>query len=375
MRKIITLLLLICLFTYNAQGDMCLMGGVLGHYETTPSVSLFEYSTAFDGTEYEGDWTSADGGYYNISGGILTHVASDAEPDFFVLNEPKQFIDGTIQVEAKTVSTYEHCGIAFRIQDANNYYCWQWCNNYNTPDMELVVVVDGEETQLGSGTGSYNDLATFYTMKVVVSGSSIKTYVEDTLIDDVTDTTYSQGYVALYNSRASGQGVFDDFSISMTYEDDTQTGLIEDNSGTYADFSYGAIDRGYGSGEVYTCTQSGQIETIYYQHDSTLNESVVNCGVFTKARYIAYSVDQGVDIGGGVSSFTLQYPMIVLAGGVYGLDTQCDDTSWAMWGIVDAGVSTGHNARSEIDYSGLNSDVSTQAYDNTAGRKLKLWAD
>jgi hypothetical protein len=347
----------------------------LGRYPLT-TTSLFEFSDNFATTmvdEYSGVWCPARG-TYTITSEELVHSGSIGEPDFFIINEPKQFINGSIEVKAKTVSTYEHCGIAFRIQDMNNYYCWQWCNNYNTPDMELVVVVDGVETQLGSGTGSYNDLATFYTMKVVLSGSSIKTYVDGNLIDDVTDTTYSQGYVALYSSRASGQGTYDDFSMSMTYVNDTQTGLIEDNSDTYADFSYSGWDRGFGSGETYLCGRSGQITTIYYEHDSTLNRDVMNCGVFTKDKYIAFSVNEGDDVGSGVSSFTLQYPMIVLGGVTYGLDTQCDDTSWAMWGIVDAGVSTGHNTRSEIDYLGLNQDEASQGYDNTAGRKLKLWA-
>jgi hypothetical protein len=368
MRKIVcTIFLILVYFTNTAMLTV-------GKERTTTSTQLYEYSDAFTTSWFTSNWTPYNANF-TVTTETLVHESTDTGIGVMLINQGKQFIDGTIEVDLKTVSTYERLGIIFRMQDTKNYYTFDVCNSYNTPDVMLKKVVDDTSTQLDSGINSYNSLSTFYTFKVVLSGNSIKTYVDDNLIDDITDDTFSQGYVGLHATRGSGQGVFDNFNMSMTYTDDSLGGLIEDNTDTYETFSYGGWDRGFGSGKTYLCGRSGMIDIIYYQHDSSLDITKTNCGVGTDDIYIAFSDAQGTDIGGGVASYSLVRPILVLKDALYYLDTQCDDTSWNMYGIVDVAISTGHNARSEIDYVGLDEAIVSQSYDNTAGRKLKLWAE
>ncbi|NQX66961.1 family 43 glycosylhydrolase [Paenibacillus alba] len=90
-------------------------------------------------------------------------------------------------------------GFYFRYQDTNNYYYFQM-QLLNT--LALSKKVAGTATTIS--TKSYTMTAnTWYTLKTIVKGSSIKCYIinngVETLVFDVTDTSLTQGKLALRN--------------------------------------------------------------------------------------------------------------------------------------------------------------------------------
>jgi hypothetical protein len=99
-------------------------------------------------------------------------------------------------------------GLAFRVQDVNNLY---WFNLRNpTQTVRLMKKLGGTWSQISSVNFALS-LDTWYTIKVVVSGNSIRCFINGTEVISATDSTITNGAVGFrtYNTSA----VFDYITV------------------------------------------------------------------------------------------------------------------------------------------------------------------
>lgn len=106
-------------------------------------------------------------------------------------------------------------GFMFRYQDAGNYY-YVAINTFVQAVYVNKVIGGGGiyDNGVGSFTGGYTN-SNVYTVRVDLSGSSIKVYVDNVLRIDATDSEFSAaGTVGLWSD--SGDGFIDDFIVTGT---------------------------------------------------------------------------------------------------------------------------------------------------------------
>lgn len=87
-------------------------------------------------------------------------------------------------------------GILARYADNNNYYMFRLLP-VSSNTVELSKVVGGTSTILATKTDFTMDSNTWYTLRIVVSGSSIKCYIGTALIFDITDASLTSGKVGI----------------------------------------------------------------------------------------------------------------------------------------------------------------------------------
>lgn len=96
-------------------------------------------------------------------------------------------------------------GITFRLQDASDYYFLsQGFGDNDAWYLRLQKVVGGSATTIagpidnqGGAAGQVNSETTWYNLKVELSGTSIKCYVDDVLKFDIADSTFGSGTAGL----------------------------------------------------------------------------------------------------------------------------------------------------------------------------------
>lgn len=133
-------------------------------------------------------------------------------------------------LEFKTQFTQKHVSVAFRAADSSNYYLWQFRGdgvdelathavtsaNASAPEV-LKTVPLGVDIENGSS-------ARFYDIKLVLQGSTIKTYLDDELIDSSVNGTFAAGGFG-FRTGATESFVVDDVRMSdnegeLVYEND-----------------------------------------------------------------------------------------------------------------------------------------------------------
>ena len=273
---------------------------------------------------------------------------------------------------------YAKTAIVFCVQDYNNYYEFSNCTTYNTPDVRLDKIVAGVRTQIGSGTNGYSTTTQYYTYKVVKSNSTISVYVDDNLIDSETDTTFNAGYVGLLFTRnsATASAEADNFSMSMTYTDDTVTGLAGKYDGSASDTSSSGDARGHGTKNLtesigYT---SGMVSHIYYEQAPTLDASLCDVGITSDslgAFYATSSGNHGTLSSGNVYKYELLFPQLVLKDAPYDFVCYTSDASWDVYAVTSTNsVQRTSSSDSTPDYGNTYSP----GYDWGTGT-LRMWAE
>jgi hypothetical protein len=99
-------------------------------------------------------------------------------------------------------------GLVFRYKDTNNYYCF-----YQTSGTAaLVKYASGRTKYLTSQKYNVFIPGQIYKLTVQAQGSTLKCYVDDVLIFQVNDTTFSSGKIGLYTYYYS-KGFFDNILV------------------------------------------------------------------------------------------------------------------------------------------------------------------
>lgn len=153
-----------------------------------------------------GTWEVKEGQYFETAAadGPLTTAVGEAE-----------WTDYTISVKAMGLVADADWGIAFRIQDANNHYSWQFVNG----GLMFVSYVGGSRTETNlQGQGEI--LNEWQDFMVVVEGNTFDLYWNGDLINTFEHDAFEAGKIGLFGwvnggSPVAGPGggiVFDDFS-------------------------------------------------------------------------------------------------------------------------------------------------------------------
>jgi hypothetical protein len=212
--------------------------------------------------------------------------------------------DYTISMDIKSVDD-DVSGIAFRVQDASNYYLFRQKFGDTDWDLDIQKMVGAVGTNLatsidnqGSNPGQVNDVNAWYTFKVEVSGTSIKCYVDDVLKFDITDSTYSTGSGGPWlwaqtdaefdNALVTGAGASEHYVLSR--DSDTQVTLQAVAGSTQTNETY-TFERCYNTLQAWEDDREGDLvgearrEVGVCYNDGPFTDRLVISGSTTDAAY------------------------------------------------------------------------------------------
>jgi hypothetical protein len=137
------------------------------------------------------------------SGGTF-HTPSGTNTDcLYTIDGGDAWTDYTISADIRSVDN-DVAGIAFRVQDADNFYVFRQKFGDGSWNLDIQEWVGGSGTDLitidnnGTNPGQVDDPNAWYTFKVVISGTNIKGYIDDVLRLEVDDSRYSDGTAGLW---------------------------------------------------------------------------------------------------------------------------------------------------------------------------------
>ncbi|MHC4979393.1 MAG: right-handed parallel beta-helix repeat-containing protein, partial [Planctomycetota bacterium] len=151
-------------------------------------------------------WTSIGSEPLVETGGVLQTPEGNNQTSHYSIDSGTGWTDYSISADVKSVDN-DVSGITFRIQDHDNIYLFrqEFGEGGSQWDCQLQKYVAAVRSDLappvpnfGTDPGQVNDVNAWYNMKVVVSGTNIKCYIDDVLKFDVDDSTYSQGTGGLW---------------------------------------------------------------------------------------------------------------------------------------------------------------------------------
>jgi hypothetical protein len=176
----------------------------------------------------------------------------------------------------------DRLGVMFRYQDNDNYYRFSWHASANYRRLEKRV--GGVFKTLAEDTAAYT-VGKTYALQIVAQGSSLKVLIDAKTIFSVTDTSFSEGTIALYSFINAGSS-FDDVVVE---ELPTGKVLLSDNFNDLNHVGWTIVDEGdlYGasnwSAATGALTQSGNI-------GSTNADGAGSYALFTRGSWQDYRV-------------------------------------------------------------------------------------
>ena len=143
---------------------------------------------------FAGQWVFTDGVIRQISTRNYYPI---------VLRMDQKFGDLDIRVDFKGISGRIDAsgGVIFRAVDKDNYYIVR--ANCLENNFRLYTFKNGNRRQLASATVSPPALGEFHQIRVVAKGNHIQAYLNDVLLIDHHDTSFSKGYIGLWTKADS----------------------------------------------------------------------------------------------------------------------------------------------------------------------------
>ena len=148
--------------------------------------------------------------------------------------------DLTLEANVKSSSLTNENGLLFRVRDLENYYFFYFTES----QIKLVKNVGGTETELYGVPQSFT-AGTYYKLKIITSGTSISIYLNDNLLQTVSDDSHASGYSALASNNTVAD--FDDVTFLSDFWDFNSLGAGEMPSGWQ---KLGISDLPDGSGKI-----------------------------------------------------------------------------------------------------------------------------
>jgi hypothetical protein len=187
----------------------------LATIQIEPAVVLFEddFESASDSVFNQ---TSDESSSFSVEDGV--YVQTVHEPNYFVWSFAREsFDDAVVEVDA-TLDGPEGgaAAILFRYQDENNFYIWRVYGDgtYSLQryvDDELAELIAPTEASAINGSGETNRL------RVETVGNRIRLFVNDELIGSTSDSSFSDGDLALGVSAEDSPEVtvrYDNLAVS-----------------------------------------------------------------------------------------------------------------------------------------------------------------
>ena len=157
-----------------------------------------------------GHWTRRPSGGRQV-------LAQDAEtqPWAVAILEDKKFDDIDLTVRFRPVSGKEDAsgGIIFRAKDGRNYFLVR--ANALENNFRLYTIVNGKRSTIASARVTEPKLGEWHRIRVVAKGPKVQAYMDDALLLDHEDKTFTGGWVGLW-TKADSVTEFADLEITGT---------------------------------------------------------------------------------------------------------------------------------------------------------------
>jgi hypothetical protein len=162
-------------------------------------------------------WTFVTGQWVRRASGGRQVLAQTAEtqPWAVALLEDRKFADVDVSVRFRPVSGKEDAsgGIIVRARDARNYLLAR--ANALENNFRLYTIVNGRRSTIASARVTEPKLGAWHTLRVVATGPRIQAYLNDALLLDHADKTFTEGWVGLW-TKADSVTEFSDLTITGT---------------------------------------------------------------------------------------------------------------------------------------------------------------
>jgi len=157
-----------------------------------------------------GHWTRRPSGGRQV-------LAQDVEtqPWAVAILEDKKFDDIDLTVRFRPVSGKEDAsgGIIFRAKDGRNYLLVR--ANALENNFRLYTMVNGKRSTIASARVTEPKLGEWHRIRVVAKGPKVQAYLDDALLLDHEDKTFTGGWVGLW-TKADSVTEFADLEITGT---------------------------------------------------------------------------------------------------------------------------------------------------------------
>jgi Domain of Unknown Function (DUF1080) len=150
------------------------------------------------------------------SGGrqVLAQTA-ETQPWAVAILEDRKFDDVDVTVRFRPISGKEDAsgGIIFRARDGRNYLLAR--ANALENNFRLYAMIDGQRRVIASAKVTEPKLGEWHSIRVVAKGTKVQAYLDDALLLDHDDRTFTGGYVGLW-TKADSVTEFSDLEITGT---------------------------------------------------------------------------------------------------------------------------------------------------------------
>jgi len=150
------------------------------------------------------------------SGGrqVLAQTA-ETQPWAVAILEDRKFADIDVTVRFRPISGKEDAsgGIIFRARDGRNYLLAR--ANALENNFRLYTMRDGQRRMIASATVTEPKLGEWHSIRVVAKGTKVQAYLDDALLLDHEDRTFTGGYIGLW-TKADSVTEFADLVIAGT---------------------------------------------------------------------------------------------------------------------------------------------------------------
>jgi hypothetical protein len=165
-----------------------------------------------------------------------TTTSPTTSPSEIITRLSSKWSDYRASVKMRS-SDNDGIGVMFRYQDSENYYRFSW--NLHHKYRRLEKQVGGVFKVLAQDSVTYKPGQT-YALRIVAQGPSLKVQIDGKTIFSVTDTSFSEGTIALYSHYNQGSS-FDDVLV-----EDLITGkvLLSENFNDSDHVGWTIIDEG-----------------------------------------------------------------------------------------------------------------------------------
>ena len=145
---------------------------------------------------------------------VLAQTA-ETQPWAVAVLEDQRFSDVDVSVRFRPISGKEDAsgGIIFRASDGKNYLLVR--ANALENNFRLYTIVNGRRSTVASARVTEPKLGTWHSIRVVATGPKIKAYLDEALLLDHDERTFTQGWIGLW-TKADSVTEFADLEVAGT---------------------------------------------------------------------------------------------------------------------------------------------------------------
>ena len=139
----------------------------------------------------------------------------ETQPWAVAILEDQRLADVDVAVRFRPISGKEDAsgGIIFRAKDGMNYLLVR--TNALENNFRLYTIVNGKRSTVASARVTEPKLGTWHRIRVVAAGPKIQAYLDDALLLDHQDKTFTEGWIGLW-TKADSVTEFADLEVTGT---------------------------------------------------------------------------------------------------------------------------------------------------------------